>query len=618
MSNFGALIQEHFVQKYRDNALLRAEKFRKITTRRAAEEYVRAAREKLLKTFDFPAKTPLNPQITGRVQREGYSIEKIIIESRPGFPVTMNLYLPDDIEGKIPAMMIVCGHAEEGKLHCNYQALCHTFAQHKCAALIVDPIHQGERMQLRDPGKHDLCDTHNIINRQLKSTGDYFGSWRVWDGICAMDYLCSRPEIDTSKIGLTGNSGGGTMTTLLSAVDSRYCAAAPGCYITTFLRNVETELPADGEQMYPGFASCGGEMADLLIAAAPRPLLILAQALDFFDPRGAVESFHEVRKFYELLNSGSEAGLFTGPDRHGYSIELREAAYEFFSEKLGLIPFRKESEFRLLTAEEANCTNTGNTLDLPGSKTVFEFIREKAKLEIRPSLPAEELREKLRALLGIGEVEQPHWRVLYHKSRNHIFSRYGLETDRGIVTTLFVTHPEHAWYQFPKLGKVELYVPHQSVIDELDERSLPDENEGYLCGIDYRGVGESMSQSCNQNGQDFFADYQADYHFDALSWMLNESMTGKRVCDVLGAIELLYAEGAEEITLSCSGIGTIPAVFAAFLSRRPVKIKLSGKVMTYRDALADDFAPIPQSMIPYGILKITDLDEIIKYLKTEN
>ena len=615
MSNFGALIQEYFVQKFRANAAHRAEKLKKITTRAAAEEYVRAAKKRLLETFDFPERTPLEPQITGKVRRPGYTIEKIIIESRPGFFVTMNFYLPDNIDGKIPAMMIVSGHAEEGKSYCNYQALCHTFVQNGCAALIVDPIHQGERMQLRDAGKHDLCDTHNIINRHLKSLGDYFGSWRVWDGIRAMDYLCSRPEIDTSKIGITGNSGGGTMTTLLSAVDSRYAAAAPGCYITSFLRNVENELPADGEQMYPGFAADGGEMADLIIASAPRPFTVLAQALDQFDPRGARESFAEAGKIYGLLGAGENIRLFMGPERHNYGIELRLESYRFFSEQLGLKPICKEAAFELLTAEETYCTPTGNTLDLPGNKTVFDFIREKAAGLCRENFSSEELKEKLRKQLCPGRIEQPNYRSLYHKCRNHIFSRYGLETEPGIVTTLFVTHAEHAWYQFPELKKVELYVPHQSVIEELKDRSLPDEKEGYLCGIDYRGVGESLSQSCNQSRQDFFADYQADYHFDALLWMLNDSMAGKRVYDVLCAVELLYAQGAEEVTLSACGIGVYPAVFAAFLSERPVKLKLPEKFTTYREALADDFAPIPQSMIPAGILKLTDLDEIIKLLK---
>jgi hypothetical protein len=367
--------------------------------------------------------------------------------------------------------------------------------------------------------------------------------------------------------------------------------------------------------MYRGFAVDGGEMADLLIAASPRPLTVLAQALDQFDPRGTKESFSEVRKIYELLGAEDKVRLFMGPDRHCYSPLMRLESYRFFSEQLGVKPIRTEAEFQPLSFEESCCTSTGNTLDLAGSKTVFELIREKADQIVRPELSREELREKLLSLLGIGSIEQPYWRVLYHKSRNHIFSRYGLETDPGIVATLFVTHVEHAWYQFPEFDKVELYVPHQSVIDELKDRPLPDEKDGYLCGIDYRGVGESLSQSCNQNGQDFFADYQADYHYDALLWMLNESMTGKRVKDVLCAVELLYAQGAKEVTLSASGIGVIPAVFAAFLSEKPVKIKLPEKFTTYREALADDFAPIPQSMIPAGILKLTDLDEIIKFLK---
>ena len=613
MSNFGALIQEHFVRLFRENAVRRGEKLKKITSRPAAAAYAREAKKRLLATFDFPERTPLNPRITGRVQRPGYHIEKIIIESRPGFFVTMNLYLPDDISGKIPAMMIVSGHAEEGKSYRNYQALCHTFSQNNCAALIVDPIQQGERMQLRDTGRHDLCDTHNIINRHLKSLGDYLGSWRVWDGIRAMDYLCSRPEIDTSRIGITGNSGGGTMTTLLFAVDARYAAAAPGCYITSFQRNVENELPADGEQMYPGFAADGGEMADLIIASAPRPFTILAQALDQFDPRGARETFADARKIYELLGAGENIRLFMGPERHNYGIELRQEAYKFFSEQLGLKPIRREAEFELLSTEETFCIPSGNILDLPENKSVFEFIREKGRATVRPVLSRDELKEKLRQLLKIGKIEQPYYRSLYHKSRNHIFSRYGLETEPGIVATFFVTHVEHAWYQFPEFDEVELYIPHQSVIDELKDRPRPE--KGWLCGIDYRGVGESLSQSCNQGRQDFFADYQADYHYDALYWLLNGSMTGKRVHDILSAVELLWSQGAKEITLSASGIGVYPAVFAAFLSERPVKLKLPEKFIFYREALEEDFAPIPQSMIPAGILNLTDLDEIIHYLK---
>lgn len=77
------------------------------------------------------------------------------------------------------------------------------------------------------------------------------GAWRAWDAVRGLDYLLSRPEVDTTRVGLTGNSGGGTMTTFVNALEDRLTMAAPSCYITTWVHNVENELPADSEQMPP-------------------------------------------------------------------------------------------------------------------------------------------------------------------------------------------------------------------------------------------------------------------------------------------------------------------------------------------------------------------------------
>jgi hypothetical protein len=305
--------------------------------------------------------------------------------------------------------MIVCGHAEEGKLHSNYQALCHTFAQHKCAALIVDPIHQGERMQLRNPGKHDLCDTHNIINRHLKSIGDYFGSWRVWDGIRAMDYLCSRPEIDTAKIGITGNSGGGTMTTLVNACEERFAAAAPSCYITRWQRNVENELPVDAEQIPPAFAANGGEMADLLLAAAPRPLLILGQKDDFFDIRGTGEVYQEIRRIYELLGYADRVRFFAGPCGHGLSVHNRNEIYKFYAEYLDMLP-GDETGYTKISPAELACLPSGK---LHG-KLISDIIADDAcrMTAERPLLNDDELKAALCSLLQIGDITLPYYRQL--------------------------------------------------------------------------------------------------------------------------------------------------------------------------------------------------------------
>ena len=306
MAIFGDIIQEHFVREFRRNSKLRAQKLNCITTRDQAEQYIAELKEKVRKTFQFPAvKCPLNPRVTGREQFDGFILEKIVIDSRPAFPVTMNLYLPEKIDGKIPA-------------------------------LIIDPIHQGERLQCTPDKDSGLCNMHNRFNRKLKSMGDNFCNWRIYDAIRGLDYLLTRPEIDPDRIGVAGNSGGGTMTTLVNACEERFAAAAPSCYITRWQRNVENELPVDAEQIPPAFAANGGEMADLLLAAAPRPLLILGQKDDFFDIRGTSEVYQEVRRIYELLGYADRVRFFAGPCGHGLSIHNRNEIYKFYAEYLNI------------------------------------------------------------------------------------------------------------------------------------------------------------------------------------------------------------------------------------------------------------------------------------------
>ncbi len=137
--------------------------------------------------------------------------------------------------------------------------------------LIIDPISQGERIQFRAadlrrasrcprggctrrrrrslPG---LCDGHNLMGNQLALLGDFFGSWRVWDAIRAVDYLVSRPDVDPGRIGVTGNSGGGTLSAYLTALEPRLSMAAPGCFICSYGANLENENPTDAEQNPPG------------------------------------------------------------------------------------------------------------------------------------------------------------------------------------------------------------------------------------------------------------------------------------------------------------------------------------------------------------------------------
>ena len=120
----------------------------------------------------------------------------------------------------------------------------------------------------------------------------------IWDGIRAIDYLCSRPEIDTTRIGITGRSGGGTQTTYIAAFDSRIKAAAPECYVTSYEKLLMSRGPQDAEQNFAGGIAAGLDISDLLISFAPKPMLLVTTTRDIFSIQGARDAFKDAKQAY--------------------------------------------------------------------------------------------------------------------------------------------------------------------------------------------------------------------------------------------------------------------------------------------------------------------------------
>ena len=621
MSKFGEVVQEYYVKKFRKNTELRRRKLNSLNSATAAWQYVEEVKKRIRSSYDFPAeKCPLDARITGTIQCNGFRIEKVIYFSRPGFPVTGNLYIPDNLTGTAPSILFVCGHSLNGKASDAYQSAMQGFALQGYVVFGIDPFGQGERLQYGKDSGITVCSEHNHFNRRLLPLGDATGNWRLWDAIRGVDYMLTRKEVDPDKIAVNGNSGGGTMTSLIFAVEDRVCMASPNCYITTWLRNVENELPVDAEQIPAGCAVDGGEMADLLIAAAPRPVLIQGQKNDFFDLRGTREAYLEVKKVYDLLGYGDRVEFFYGPQGHGYSVHLRENCYKFFNKFMGLPGFAdgKEPEaVAEMPEEELYCTEGGSVLDMPGNKTVHEFIADKvAEVKAsRKALSADELREKLAAMLGIKNALPlaPYYRQLrpacLGEKKDKIFARYLMETEENMRVPMFLYQRPEAYYHIPQeLGDVELYVPHQDAKEEILAMNLSEDK--FIFGVDYRGVGEVRPDGCDQYSRDFFAPYLYDYHFASLGLLLGKPYVGGRVWDILNAIALLKQHGAQKITLRCSGIGRIVALFAAVIAK--VDYAPDKALGNAADACLDRLAPIPQSMLPAGFLALTDFDELEK------
>src|SRR5262249_23604046 len=225
----------------------------------------------------FPSKTPLNARTVGTLKGDGFRVERVVYESRSNHHVTALFYIP---EGKapFPGVLMPCGHSANGKAVEAYQRACILMAKNGLAVLCYDPIGQGERIQLLDrlgkPAIAGSTSEHTMAGVGALLVGSSTATYRIWDGIRSLDYLASRPEVDPKRLGCTGNSGGGTLTAYLMALDDRIVAAAPSCYITSLERLFATIGPQDAEQNITGQVAFSMEHADYLTMRAPRPTLV--------------------------------------------------------------------------------------------------------------------------------------------------------------------------------------------------------------------------------------------------------------------------------------------------------------------------------------------------------
>ena len=227
-------------------------------------------------------RTPLNVQCTGSLDRGGFTIEKLIYESLPEFFVTAALYVPKGIVSPQPAVVFVHGHSDLGKSYPVYQAVCIDLAANGFVVLAVDPPGQGERFQYFDSEQGERiiggCTTeHTYAGLQFTLGGASVGRHFIWDVMRGVDYLETRAEVDSTRIGLTGNSGGGTQSCLLMMSEPRFAASVPSTFVMTLESYMKTGQAQDSEQIVPGCFVNGPDHDDYITAMAPKPYLSVQQ-----------------------------------------------------------------------------------------------------------------------------------------------------------------------------------------------------------------------------------------------------------------------------------------------------------------------------------------------------
>ena len=628
LNRFPRMVQEYFVAQVRHAGEAGIQARAALKTKADAEAYIQSARDRIRQCFGpLPAKTPLNPRVTGAFDRDAYKVENVVFESRPGMLVTANLYVPRGRKFPLPGVVGTCGHSLNGKAGETYQAFAQALARMGYVVLLYDPIGQGERLQYLDrdlkPRIGAGVAEHLHGGNQQFLAGDFFGTWRLWDGIRALDYLLTRQEVDPRHVGITGNSGGGTMTTWLCGMEQRWTMAAPGCFVTTFRRNMENELPADTEQCPPRALALSLDHADFLAALAPKPIIILAKEKDYFDVRGATEAFHRLKRLYGLLGAEANIALHIGPTHHGYTQENREAMYRWFNRHTGLPEPSAEPQLVIEKDEALWCAPRGQVAAM-NSRTIFSFTAEKAEALARKRSPLEG--EALaRAVAGVLRLpargQAPDARILRRMPPRQFpkpeFVTYAVETEPGIQAIVYrLVDEQH--FSRPPLGvkRAVLWVSHQSADAEMREeplvRSLFASEPGaafYAC--DLRGIGESRPDTC---GTGPWEPYGADYFYAIHAIMLDRPYLGQRTHDLLSVLDWLESCGHAEVHLAGKGWGALPAAFAALLSPVVAQVTLKNALRSYAALAGAEYHGWPLAAMLPGVLARFDLPDCYRAL----
>ena len=631
LNRFSRMVQEFFVARVKEAEEAASKTKSKLTSKENAEAYVASVRKKIRQSFGpNPERTPLRARITGTVERDAYKIEKVIFESRPGFLVTGNFYLPQGWKFPLPGVIGVCGHSANGKAAEAYQSFAQGLARQGYVTFIIDPIGQGERLQYVDavlkPKQGIGVSEHLYAGNQQFLVGEFFGMWRAWDGIRALDYLLSREEVDPKHVGITGNSGGGTMTTWLCGLEPRWTMAAPACFVTTFRRNLENELPADTEQCPPRAIALGLDHDDFLAAMAPKPIIILAKERDFFDVRGSLEAFARLKRLYTLLGAADNIQLHIGPTEHGYSQENREAMYRFFNRVTKISDAEKEPTLTIEKDETLQCTPRGQVAELK-SLAVFSFTKDRS-LELakaRKPLTGEELKQAVTAVLQLpppAKEVPPEFRILRGlKSRDYPrphATTYAVETDPGVfaLVTRLGNQP-HISRPPQDPSPALLYVSHHSADVEMRQEAAIKERLGkfpdqpfYAC--DLRGIGESRPDTCGTD--QFLAPYGSDYFYAIHALMLDKPYVGQKTLDLMRVLDFLRDAGHREVHLLAKGWGTLPAAFAALLYEEVTEVTLLEGMKSYQEIAESEEYAWPLSTFLPGVLARFDLPDVYREL----
>lgn len=608
----------------------RMEKFQEaLLSKQNLQAYIKSVREKFLILLgDRPPLSPLNARITGTIKRDGYRVEKIVYESFAQHHVTTNLYIPDG-KGPFPAVLLFCGHEDASKATESYQKTAILFARNGFIVFIIDPISQSERHQLTDSAGKPLTrggtTEHTLINASSNIVGTSAAAYELWDNVRGLDYLITRPEVDTSRIGCTGNSGGGMQTIYFAAYDKRIKVIAPCSYLASRERTLELSGPPDGCAIIPGEGAMGLEMVDYLIAAAPRPVLVLAGRFDFIDYNSTLFAFNDLKMSYSVLGEPGKAQLFVYDDGHGISQPKRESLVAWFKRWLmNGAPIIKEMPAKVSTEKELFTTSTAQVnAEYKNEVTVFD--RNKAiansfaasRESFRKLSKASQV-EKISELLGItSNNEGISAEDIGEIVKNNIhFKKYIIRKHNEIPLPLLVAYPA-------AVKKVVAWLHPEGKYRVADSVSLMQDylDKGIAIVIpDLRGIGESEDKA-ELNDPKY---YNKEYRNAMIALHIGKPLVGQRTGDILSVLQFIESDEklkAAPVEVHSQGILSLSAIHAALFTDKIASVNIHDRILSFESILENPLQKNSYSLVIPAVLKyynLADLLQIVKIVKQTN
>ena len=293
--------------------------FRPPATAQAWRDRARAVREQLRVAtglWPLPPRTPLKPRVFGKVERDGYTIEKVVLETLPGFTLSGNLYRPTGKAGKRPGILSPHGHAKEGRVNADTQQRSVRWAKLGCVVFMYDMVGYVDSKPFG----------HAFQNDRLRRWGLSLVTLQTWDSLRALDWLSTLPDVDPARIGCTGESGGGTQTFLLTAIDDRIKISAPVVMVSDWFQGGCVCENCAGLRI-------GTDNVEIAALIAPRPLKLVGATGDW-TARTMTRAYPTLVNIYSLLGAADRvsADVFDFP--HNYNQTSRNAVYPFLAKWL--------------------------------------------------------------------------------------------------------------------------------------------------------------------------------------------------------------------------------------------------------------------------------------------